>query len=577
MRLSTFAEIGEDITSTRSSNYKRDVMSEDVFDPFLRLLSEGEDIRRDKARQIIDEGFLPEGDPVCSCDLLDNLEVFVRFMTGSRFRDPDRKTETKGKMVREAAAQAFDVTREEVDEAKSETGKTSLGIEKVYTDSKGSVQTTLDGTEQMSTRTIGDVYAQIEDLPDETSDNARISIVADLLRDCKSSKESKWVSFCVLGDISLYMGWKTVADAFAKSTGLDEDVVKNGARLTYGDLPTVIRDYATGGQTREEAEVGVPFKPMLADSSEIENVPESWVGQPKYDGARVLVHSDGEEIRVFSRGCKEVTESLVEITENLEPKYPFILDGEAVGYNPETGNPFPFEKTMTRFTRTENIEKAREGVPVRVFFFDAINFRGQNIAPFPFEERERSVQQIVDDCVLDSRRELWSDTEVEISTNDVISSVPALNDLELAWKLAIESGHEGIIARDPEGPFVFERDGDILKKIKPEETIDVRVWKTERGTGENAQRLGHIYIETADGYKLGRTGNGFSDEEREKYDPEDGESLEGQIVEITVEGISITGDEDDPDYGVRFPRIERLRDPSDADPDSLERALDIVN
>lgn len=578
MRISKFANIGEDVTSTRSTNYKRGAMSSTVFDPVIRVLGQMEDgeVAHSEIAGKVDTGILPEEDPITKEALLHNVEVFVRFMTGQRFRSPDRNTETKGKMVREATAEAFGLDRDVVDEAKSEAGKTSLGIEAVYTNPSGAVQSTLTQLEPMSARTIKDVYEQIDRLPDENSDNARVSIVAELLSECESAKEAKWVSFCVLGDLSLYMGWKTVADAFAQSTHLTEEQVKQGARLSYRDLPTAIREYLDTGEIREQHEIGVPFKPMLAESDELENIPDGWVGQPKYDGARVLIHSDGEEVRVFSRNGKEVTESLVEITENIDPEYPFILDGEAVGYNPETDDPFPFEKTMTRFTRTEDIEEARRDVPLRVFLFDIVNYRGEDISGISFEDRERSVARVARDCVSDSYETLWSDTDVEVVTNDVISTVPALNDLEKVWELALESGHEGVIARDPDAPFVYQRDSDILKKIKPEETIDVRVWKTERGTGENAQRLGHIYIETGDSYKLGRTGNGFSDEERERYDPVDGESLEGEIVEITVEGISVTG-EDETEYGVRFPRIERLRDSSDAQPDSLERALDIAN
>lgn len=579
MKLAYFAEICEDITSTRSGNYKRDVIV-DIYDQYNELLTQLDKkgafgITRDDAKDIADEGILPEGNVIERDELLENVTVFTRFITGSKFLDPERKTNFKGNRMRKSAANAFAIDRTRVKELKSELGKTSKAVGEAFDESQsGSTQSTF-GTNDVSARNIADVYEQVDRLPDADGDKVREKIVEDLLRDCKSNLEAKWVSFCILGDISMYMGWKTAAKAMAKVYDLSIDNIYRAKRVTYNDFPETLKKYMETGKLDTDIQIGVPFKPMLASAAEIDDIDDDFVGQPKFDGARVLIHSDGNEIRIFSRNQKEVTESFPEVTENLNPEYEYIIDGEIVGYDPLTGSVLPFEKIMNRMHRKNKIEETREEVQARVWLFDCVNRNGVSIDDKPFEDRQEALETVIDDCCPDVSYNEWNGTGIEYIGNGIINHTPSLPDLEEAYQLSTID-HEGIIAKNPNSQFLLERDKSWAK-VKPSNTVDLRIYKATRGSGENANRLGQIYLETADGHKVGRVGNGFSDEEREEWDPVDGKDLTGEIAEVLAEEIAITGDEDNPKYGIRFPRLEAMRSDSEAEVDTIDRCIELLN
>lgn len=574
MKLEKFAEVCEDITSTRSSNYKQDVISS-VYTQYKDLLSEMDgEIPHTEAKSLVDGGILPDEDPITEEMIIENAEVFTRFITGKRFQDPETKTNFKSNRMHVAASRAFNVNEETVEYLDDEHGKASIAIGKAFLKSgDASVQATFGDVGDISARSISDVYEQVTRLPFASSDTEREAIVEKLLEGCESEKEAKWVSFCVLGDISMYMGWKTAAKAMADVWGLEKDDIYRARSLSWGDFPTVLRDWLTSNVLRTEIEVGIPFKPMLAKAGEIPDLGGEFLGQTKFDGARVLIHSDGDQIWVYTRGLKDITDSVPEITENIEPDFPFIVDGEAVGYDPDSGEVLPFEKVMNRIGREYDVEEMREEVEIRTWLFDCL-YLDSPIDSKPFSYRQGSLEDFILSSVPNSETKRWNGATY--IGNGMVNQAPTLEDLEEAFELATKE-HEGIIAKDTEAPYMLERD-EAWTKIKPTSTIELRVTEARQGTGENANKLGRVYVETADGTALGRVGIGFTDEEREKWDPENGEeSLEGKIIEVTAEEISITETDGKSEYGIRFPRFERVRPESGAEVDALDRCIELLN
>ena len=83
--------------------------------------------------------------------------------------------------------------------------------------------------------------------------------------------------------------------------------------------------------------------------------------EDKLDGARIQVHRDGDEVRVYTRGLIDFTAeapAIVEVARGLAAKR-LILDGECLAIG-ERGGPLPFQETMTR------------GRPLVPFFFDVL-------------------------------------------------------------------------------------------------------------------------------------------------------------------------------------------------------------
>src|SRR5947199_4428871 len=78
--------------------------------------------------------------------------------------------------------------------------------------------------------------------------------------------------------------------------------------------------------------VNPPVLPMLA--KRVGELPEgsTWIFEPKWDGFRVLVFRDGDEILIQSRDEKSLNRYFPEVLETLEAQLPArcVLDGELV-------------------------------------------------------------------------------------------------------------------------------------------------------------------------------------------------------------------------------------------------------
>ena len=99
-----------------------------------------------------------------------------------------------------------------------------------------------------------------------------------------------------------------------------------------------------------------PVQPMLAQPAEDIADALAQLGEAafewKLDGARIQVHKDGDEVRVFTRRLNDVTAAVPEIVSAVRglPLASAILDGEAIALRPD-GRPQPFQITMRRFGR----------------------------------------------------------------------------------------------------------------------------------------------------------------------------------------------------------------------------------
>ena len=70
----------------------------------------------------------------------------------------------------------------------------------------------------------------------------------------------------------------------------------------------------------------------------------------KLDGARIQVHRDGDDVRVWTRTLREVTDGVPELVERVRalPCRTAVLDGETLALD-DDGRPRAFQDTMSRF------------------------------------------------------------------------------------------------------------------------------------------------------------------------------------------------------------------------------------
>ena len=291
--------------------------------------------------------------------------------------------------------------------------------------------------------------------------------------------------------------------------------------------------------------VGRAFKPMLA-VPESRGQPDNPVAQVKVDGYRAIVHISeqvsGQEVQVFSRRMNDVTESLPELQEVDWPAGEYILDGEVIA---ETGS---YSDTSARIGRkAENVDR---DVAMQFACFDTIVYAGENMWMKSYKNRYSRLESL------------------DINTSDTVQLLPVQEDIEEAKDLAAEHGDEGVIVKDWQAPYVFDKRSSYWQKVKMDnESCDLKICGFHEGEGKASGTLGKVELETSDGVYVGNSGSGFSDEERDEIWNNKAD-WRGRCIEVEARGI---GTEDK----LRMPIYKRDRS-EDGEPDSWERVQEVM-
>ena len=378
-----------------------------------------------------------------------------------------------------------------------------------------------------------------------------------------------------------------MADAVASAADVPKPAVRRAAMLG-GDLPAVAAAVLAEGEAalaRFQLQVGRPVGPMLAQTATdvgdaLERLGGRAVFEAKLDGARVQIHRQGQDVRIFTRSLDDVTARLPEVVEATLalPVESFVADGEAIALRPD-GRPHRFQVTASRFGRSADIGAARAGQALSVFYFDVLHRDGVDLLDAPGEQRAGALAEIVPDRFRVDR----------LITTDA-GEAQAFLDRTLA------AGHEGVMAKSLDAPYEAGRRGAGWLKVKPVHTLDLVVLAVEWGSGRRTGKLSNIHLGARDpatgGFvMLGKTFKGMTDEtlawQTEHFlqlaeGPTDGYVVRvrpEQVVEIAFDGVQ-TSTRYPGGMALRFARVLRYRDdktPAEADTLDTVRAFHDVD
>lgn len=297
-----------------------------------------------------------------------------------------------------------------------------------------------------------------------------------------------------------------MADAIAEAFGVRKRAVRRSYMLS-GDLGEAASLAASEGE-HGLAGVGIrlmrPVEPMLASSAETVGEALARHGRLrlewKLDGARIQVHKQGDEIRVFSRNLRDVGAAVPEVVEAARalPAGDLVLDGEAIALKPD-GRPESFQVTMSRFGRTRT-DGDEGGIRLTPYFFDVLHADGSTLVDLPLDERVGRLERLVPDA---HRLPSLDTDEADLGQRFL--------------EQARSAGHEGVMAKDPGSPYQAGRRGKGWLKIKPANTLDLVVLAVEPGSGRRSGLLSNIHLGARDpatgGFvMLGKTFKGMTDE-----------------------------------------------------------------
>ncbi|MPZ73544.1 MAG: ATP-dependent DNA ligase [Nitriliruptorales bacterium] len=334
------------------------------------------------------------------------------------------------------------------------------------------------------------------------SRSAKAQLLTGLLR-AATHQEQQFLNGLILGELRQGALEGVVAQAIAQAWGLPEGTVRR-AWMLCGDLGTVAAAAAQGGAARLDGfslTLFRPLQPMLAQtaasaSDAVEDLGRAIVDF-KLDGARIQVHRDGDQIRVFTRNLRDVTArspEVVAVTAGLRVTG-VVLDGEVMALRPD-GTPQPFQDTMARF----GSDVAVDGPAVALvpFFFDCLHADGVDLLDEPLERRREALARLVPD-----QHRVWG---------EVVAGADAA---EAVYDAALRAGHEGIVVKDPASPYEAGRRGAAWRKVKPTHTLDLVVLAVEWGSGRRSGWLSNLHLGARDAgggfVMLGKTFKGMTD------------------------------------------------------------------
>jgi DNA ligase-1 len=297
-----------------------------------------------------------------------------------------------------------------------------------------------------------------------------------------------------------------LTDAIAKASHTSGQTVRQAAMVS-GNLGEVAHAALTGGEpalARYAIQLFRPVEAMLA--SPAENIAEAleWLGEAafelKLDGARIQVHKAGEEVRVFSRGLRDVTAAVPEVVEQMRllSRRELILDGEVIALR-EDGRPHPFQDTMRRFGRRLDVDELRRELPLTPFFFDCLYIDGRPLTAEPQRERFAALLDAAPAMAVRHR---------------ILSEVAEAEDF---FRQALSSGHEGLMAKSLDAPYAAGSRGRSWLKIKHARSLDLVVLAAEWGSGRRRGWLSNLHLgardpDTGGFVMLGKTFKGLTDE-----------------------------------------------------------------
>ncbi len=332
----------------------------------------------------------------------------------------------------------------------------------------------------------------------------RAQLLSDLFRRATSTEQDFLVRL-LSGELRQGAQEGVLAEAVAKAAGAPPAAVRQAAMLcgNLGDVACTALVEGVSSLSRYAIQLFRPVEPMLA--SPAENVAEALVafGQAafewKLDGARIQVHKSGDDVRVFSRALRDVTAAVPEVVDavNTLSAREIILDGEVLALQRD-GTPLPFQETMRRFGRRLDVNRLRADLPLTPFFFDCLYADGTSLIAEPQRDRFAVLEATAGPHAVPYR---------------VISEEDAASDF---FERAIETGHEGVMAKSLDAPYSAGSRGSAWLKIKKVRTLDLVVLAAEWGSGRRRGWLSNLHLGARDPERnrlvmLGKTFKGMTD------------------------------------------------------------------
>lgn len=367
---------------------------------------------------------------------------------------------------------------------------------------------------------VKQVYDELLDIATTRGTKDKVLRIMNLLKGL-SGLEVKYTARIIMGRLRLGVGDATLIEALASLAGGKD--YKGDIERAYnlcsdlGLVAKVLVQKGIEGVRNFKVQVGYPIRMVLAEraasAEEIIKRMGRCAVEAKYDGFRLQVHKKGKDIEIYSRNLERMTEMFPDlkqaIWENIKQDE-VIIEGEAITYNEETGEFYPFQVTIQRKRKYGVYEYAKE-FPLKLFVFDLLYIESEDYTQKPFIERRKKLEDILPENSVLLKSEMFitdSAKEIEKFFEDVVAR-----------------GSEGIMAKRLDAPYTAGSRNFNWIKLKRSyggslaDTIDVVIVGYFYGKGARVKLgigalLTAVYDPKTDTFKtISKVGSGFTEDE----------------------------------------------------------------
>jgi len=398
---------------------------------------------------------------------------------------------------------------------------------------------------------IDTVFEQLKVIAETSGKNSQTikqKLFLDLIA-AATPEEAKYLVRILVGNMRMGLSTKTMLDglSWALSGGKSlRPVIEHayGVSVDFGLIAQVALTKGTGSLKKMHVIPGIPVATKLVEREKtaaaiIERMGSCYI-QPKFDGLRVQIHyqkngfpdsgnvkkselslldggfgeTPNNKVRIFSRNMEDLTGMLPDVAAAIAGSgvESVVLDGEAIGFDIESGNFLPFQETIKR-KRKYNITEMTHSHPLEVNVFDVLELNGQDLLHEPFEKRFGIVKELLAKAKIPM---------LKFTKTDLVTTP---EELEQLFQGYVKHGLEGIIAKVPDStydPGTRNFDWIKLKASASSElvdTIDAVVLGYYRGEGQRTKfgigaLLIGLYDDEQDAYiSLAKVGTGIKDKD----------------------------------------------------------------
>ena len=482
------------------------------------------------------------------------LERAVVFFSGSPFpRRDERVTGVGGAAIGEAVAEASGRSVDEVWAPWSKYADAGDTVAESFAD---------DPSRDITLVELGEFFDRIASTQGA---GAKKDVLADLFRRV-DAQGARYVVKILTRELRIGLVEGLVESSIAKAFDRKLDAVRQ-ANMFTGDIGATALLAKSDALTSAKMALFHPFAFMLAQPEEdpaeiVAALGADALADDKYDGIRAQIHTDGKEVRIYSRTLDNVTHRFPEVEAAARAiGRSAILDGEIVAFSDRV---LPFAIIQKRLGRREVSAKLRSEAPVVYFAFDLLYLDGEPLFEVPLRER------------LARLRELASGAVIRPSEQSPIRDAAHVDEL---FDAARERANEGLVVKDPDSVYTPGRRGKSwLKYKKALATLDCVVTYAQYGNGKRRAVLSDLtFAVRREGelVNIGKAYSGLTDVEiaettelfkrttLDQHGPV--HRVEPTLVlEIAFDRIQ-ESKRHKSGYALRFPRIVRIRDDKTVD------------